>query len=584
MIKKWLYHGDNEYFFRLFEFMRPNTVKFMISQFIYSSQGFFFPFVFAVFTSNLMAAIISGSTSQVTDAGINFLIMIIAFFIVFGLGIYVNSITILGAELNLKQKLYRSFTSAGVEDAKHSGEGIASINTDANTATKIYGDSLMFFIQRLSNIPLALIVVFITEWRLGFALLGIGVLSFVMQYRFTKPLAEIGKKRLEENAENVKSASNIFSGAITIRAYNTQPQALITYDRHNRSIKLLDFRRAMISLWQNTIGTIEGWLAFIVTFGLGGYLVTLGQTEFHQVVLVYIMGSVLASAIGGIGRTYADLQPPIAAAKRVILAIESLDNIPLYRKTGQTKEPDGYELKLKDFTFRYLDADKDVLSNINMEVAENSMLALVGESGSGKSTLLRAIIGMYEREKLGLVLGGVSYTDSSLESWQKNFAYVDQSCKLFDMTVKENIAMGLGGTAADEEIEEAAKTAAAHEFITELENGYDASCGERGAALSGGQKQRIAIARALIKKAPIMVFDEATSSLDKESERQIMETVENLRKDHTIIITTHNLDTIVSADKIVVLENGGIVESGTHDELMAKLGLYYKLYSRQRNG
>ena len=582
MIKKWLYQGDNVYLFKLFEFMRPNMARFIISQLIYSSQGFMFPFMFAVFTSNIMAAVVAGNAGGVVDAGVTLLIIITGFFIVFGIGLYVNLVTVLGAELKLKQKVYRSFTSVGIEDAKHSGEGIASINTDANTASNIYGGPFMTFLLTLINIPAAIIVIFVVEWRIGLALLVIGALSFLMQYRFTGPLAEIGKKRLEENAENVKTVSNIFSGATTIRAYNMQPQALVTFDGHNKRIKLLDLRRAIIGFWQNAISTLEGWLTFIVTFGLGGYLAYIGQIEFHHLVLVYLMGLVLTSAIGGIGRVYADLQPSIAAAKRVFLAVESLENIPVHRKAGQEKTPDGYALTLKDFNFRYLDGDKDALRGINLEIAENTMVALVGESGSGKSTLLRAIIGMYEREKLGLVLGGVSYNDSSLTCWRKNFAYVDQSCKLFDLSVKENIAMGLGGAATEAEIEEAAKTAAAHEFITELENGYDATCGEKGSTLSGGQKQRISIARALIKKAPVMVFDEATSSLDKDSERQIMETVESLRKDHTILITTHNLDTIVSADNIVVLENGEIVEMGTHDVLMSKGGLYYRLYSKQQ--
>ena len=581
MIKKWLYQGDNQYLFRLFDFMRPNIFRFLITQMIYSSQGFMFPFMLAVFTGNIMAAIVAGSPDGVVDAGITLLLMMIGFFVVFGIGLYINMVTVLGAELKLKQKLYRTFISAGLEDAKHSGEGIASINNDANTAAEIYGNPLMFFLYNVIIIPAAISVVFVVEWRLGLALLGVGVVSFILQHRFTAPLAAIGKKRLEENAENVKSASNIFSGAITIRAYNMQPQALVTFDRHSRQIKLLDLKQAMISLWQNTIQTVEGWLTMIVTFGLGGFLIYTNRMEFHHIVLVYIMGRSLASAIGGMGRVYADLQPPIAAAKRVLLAIDSLECLSIYRKTGQEKTSNGYALTIKDFNFRYLDSEKDVLGGINLGIAENTMVALVGESGSGKSTLLRAIIGMYEREDLGLILGGVTYNDSSLDGWRKNFAYVDQSCKLFDMSIRQNIAMGLGGTATDEEIEEAAKIAVAHEFIMELENGYDSPCGEKGSTLSGGQKQRIAIARALIKKAPVMVFDEATSSLDKDTERQIMETVESLRKDHTILITTHNLSTIVGADKIVVLEGGKVAETGSHDGLMAKRGLYYRLFVKQ---
>jgi ABC-type multidrug transport system fused ATPase/permease subunit len=205
-------------------------------------------------------------------------------------------------------------------------------------------------------------------------------------------------------------------------------------------------------------------------------------------------------------------------------------------------------------------------------------VAFVGGSGSGKSTLLRTIIGMYQREELPITLGGLNFSDTSIEDWRKNFAFVDQSCTLFDMSIGENIAMGAGGAAPLEDIQNSAKRAHIHDFIESLEGGYDAPAGEKGASLSGGQRQRIAIARALIKKAPIIVFDEATSALDKETEAQIMETILSLRHDHTILITTHNLENAIGADKILVLKDGKIVETGNHETLMDKSEVYARLF------
>ena len=205
------------------------------------------------------------------------------------------------------------------------------------------------------------------------------------------------------------------------------------------------------------------------------------------------------------------------------------------------------------------------------------MVAFVGPSGSGKSTLLRTITGMYDREEMDIRLGNKNYQECDQKSWHSKFAYVDQSCKLFDMTIAENIALGAGGEAPIEQIKQSAIKAAADSFINELPEGYNSECGEKGSTLSGGQKQRIAIARAVCRKAPILVFDEATSALDAESERNIMETIETLRKDHTILITTHNLHNIEKADKIVVLNEGKITQTGTHEELSKTKGIYATL-------
>ena len=559
-IKTKLTQGNNQYLFKMFRFMRPYGLRYAITQFIYSSQGFALPFIFAIFSGNIMAAILSGDAEGVLRAAALFAIMVFGYLLVFLVAVAVNIIVVERAILDMKRSLFRTFVRTGLEDASHSGEGIAAINTDSDTAANIFQGPLMFAMQSIITIVGSVITIFIIDIRLGLASLAVGILSFFMQKRFTIPLAKVGKERLEANSSALKSASNVFSGAMAIRAYNMQPQAFITFDRDNSRLKMLDIRQGFIRMGQRLFSTIEGWLTLLVVFGFGGWLAATGRLEFYLVVVVFSMSASLSSSIGALGEVYAGLQPPIAGAKRVFAILEKGESLSQKKmKRTAPSQANGYGLSIKNLIFRYQDGELDTLSDINIEVGENQMIALVGESGSGKSTLLRAIIGMYERDDLGLSLGGISYNDTNIKDWRQNFAYVDQSCTLFDMSIKENIAIGAGGNCTDEDIISAAKQAAAHDFIESLEGGYDAPCGEKGNTLSGGQKQRIAIARALVKKAPILVFDEATSALDKETERNIMDTIQNLRENHTILITTHNLDNVVDVDMIIKMDGGRLV-------------------------
>jgi len=416
------------------------------------------------------------------------------------------------------------------------------------------------------------------DWRMGVAAIGLGLLALFAQSRFIKPIAKIGRERLDANSEAVKGISDVFQGAISIRAFNMQDKTLEDTSQKMNVLKLLDLRQAFISMWQNLFTTVQGWLAIVITFGFGGWMVATEQLEFPALLLAFPLFRVISECMGDIGKAIAGLQAPIEAAKRIF---EIIDSVPVSFDKGDM-EFDGSFLRIKGLTFKYQNAELNTLHDINLDINVGEMVAFVGASGSGKSTILRILVGFYQREHLGMTLGGASSETVNIAAWRNNFAYVDQSCKLFDMTIKENIAMGRKGNVEDEDIISAAKQAFAHDFIEQLEQKYNSPCGEKGSTLSGGQKQRIAIARALVKASPILVFDEATAALDADSERYVMETIEALRHDHTILITTHNLENITTADKIVVMDSGRIAEIGKHDELMGKKGLYYKLFTSNK--
>ena len=575
---------------RLFRYMRPYLAKWSIGTLFYSGQSIIFVIIGAFFAQGIMSAIVHRSAADVFTVTVVYAVSTVTGMILVGVGAYLHTISYLRASRDLKFSLFRSYMKSDLESASssHSGEKIAAINYDADVASLLYTNSLSELMRVLFMVAGSILAVFLIEWRLGVGAVIVGLIGFFMQRSFAKPLSKLGQEQLEVNSEAVKSISNIISGATIIRAFNMQSEALLHFNKDNGRLQGLVFKRAVIQFFQNAFTTVQGWLTIVLVFGLGGYFVALGQMELPMLMMAYSFCLSIAQ-VSELGALYANIQPSVEAAKRVITRIDNNNE-----KTQPERERehesehesrkskallDGYAIEINNMNFSYMGSDKPALRDVSLRIRENKMVALVGASGSGKSTLLRAVIGMYERDNMHMRIGSADYNKMPVMEWRSMFSYVDQSCKLFDMTIAENIAMGAGGEASMEEIITAAKRAYAHDFIEELEHGYETVCGEKGGALSGGQKQRIAIARALIKKAPIIVFDEATSALDSESESKIMDSIEHLRSDHTILITTHNLNNVTSADMIVVMENGSVVEAGTHGELLKKKGVYGKLYS-----
>jgi ABC-type multidrug transport system fused ATPase/permease subunit len=409
----------------------------------------------------------------------------------------------------------------------------------------------------------------------------IGAVIFLAQTRFAGPIARIGEARLQANAEAVKSLSGMLAGALAIRVFNRQRKAHAVFEVENGKIKVLDFKRAMIGMWQDLFTSFQGWLTLIMVFGLGGWFVAAGTMDFPSLMMIQPLAMAIGFSMSDIGATYAGLKTPIVAAKRVI---DRLDEGYAAAVPSKTPDWDGrYGISISGLNFQYKDAAAPALSGVELEIGENEMVAFVGESGGGKSTLLKVVMGLYSRGELPVKLGNMHFAAGHLLSWREKFAYVDQSARLFDMSVADNISMGLGGKKDMAAVKEAAGRANAAGFIEGLQGGYDADCGERGASLSGGQKQRIAIARALYRKAPVLVFDEITSALDAESENQVLAAIEALRADHTILMTTHNLANIVNADKIAVINGGRVVEVGTHEGLMERQGEYFRLFMTEGN-
>ncbi|KAL0265499.1 UNVERIFIED_CONTAM: hypothetical protein PYX00_010958 [Menopon gallinae] len=317
----------------------------------------------------------------------------------------------------------------------------------------------------------------------------------------------------------------------------------------------------------------------------GGYLISHNLITLGEFVVFFAALFSIYRPLKMLSGVVPEIQTSIIAAERFFLTYDAIPQV--------SDKPDAKELvftngiiEFKDVCFQYKTCDKPALQNISFKVNPGEIVALVGHSGAGKTTIVKLLSRFYDIDSGEILIDNQNIKDVTQESFRKYLSMVTQDVLLFDDTIKNNIAYGVNGNPENislEEIIEAAKKADAHNFIMNMPNQYDTIVGERGIKLSGGQKQRISIARAILKNAPILLLDEATSSLDTESERLVQNALYKLMNNRTTIVIAHRLSTIINADKILVIEDGKLIEIGNHKELIQNNGRYKALYDIQFN-
>ncbi|MBN2862727.1 MAG: ABC transporter ATP-binding protein [Bacteroidales bacterium] len=461
----------------------------------------------------------------------------------------------------------------------HSGMTVSKLSYNLAVVHGFLESNLTGFIYLPLILLGTLIYMFLISWKLLLINLGLMVLTFIIVTVQSRPLEKYGNE-LQVDMGNINSiAQDLIRGLSVIKCFRLYH--LVTKRFKVAVDQALD-RKILIEKKISRLipfGTIFESLPLLVSFIIGGWLVIQGDmTPGNLIINIYLL-DFMGAAISGIPNLVIAYKYMAGSSEKLFEMI----NRPSERKDGKlvSREITETPVEFSNVSYSYRD-DQIVLDRLNFKIKRSETVALVGFSGSGKSTILKLLSGFYEQSAGKIFLNGESLQDLNLKSARSLMTIVSQDVFLFPASIRENIAYGKSG-ASMEEIVAAVKAANLEELISKLPQGYDTLVGERGARLSGGEKQRISIARAILKNTPILLLDEPTSSLDRESESLILDALNQLMKNRTTLIVTHRLSGIKNVDRVLVINKGTIVETGTHDALIVGDTLYRRLYNSQLN-
>lgn len=554
--------------------------------------AFIGPFIDKGFSGGAPAAVTNGialPTSEGFHANNDVLMMaplvVIVMFSLRGFANFVSTygISYMSARLimDMRQQVFEHYLSLPVSyiDKENTGNLISKVTFDTEQIARASGSALISIVRDSVTVFGMLALMFYNSWKLSLCILVIGPIMGMVIAVVSRRFRKVSKQIQTAMGGVSATTEQMIKGHKNVLAFGGQETEATRFAKVNDQNRHQNMKLAVAQAISQPLIMIIG--SFALAFVLYAASLDSMKADLTAGTFATILGAMMAmlQPIKNLTRVNAEFQRGIAACTTVF---ELLDTLPESDTGTYTVERAKGHLRFDKVCFTYDSQDRRALEDVDFEVKPGQTLALVGRSGSGKSTIASLVTRFYTGLEFGdILLDDVSIYDYSLKSLRNQVALVSQQVTLFNDTIANNIAYAYPGEATREQIIEAATLAYAMEFIDQLPQGLDTQVGENGVLLSGGQRQRIAIARAMLRDAPVLILDEATSALDTESEKAIQKGLDNLRQNRTSVVIAHRLSTIESADQILVVDQGRIVERGTHQSLLELNGMYAKLYQMQ---
>ena len=568
-------------FRRLFVYLRPYRPQMVIAVIALvfgSALGLLFPWIM----QNLVDTVLS--KGDLTELN-RITLLLIGAFLLRSVFYYFQgySLSYVGERIvaDLRSQLYEHIhrLSLGFFAERRVGELISRLASDVTLVRAALTNNVATVLSQSLTFIGSLVLMLVLNWRLTLFILFLAPMVAASAAIFGSRLRRLSTEIQDQLADSSALAEEALNGVRVVKAFEREPYEVQRYSRQVEKT----FRAAMrMTVIRSAFGPLISFMAFGSLAGIlwfGGREVVAGRITGGALIAFLVYGANIGSSVGAFTSLYTQLQEAAGASRRIFELLDEKPDIADLPGAQAVKRTEG-KISFVDVSFAYEKIAGHVLHHINLEICPGEVLALVGPSGAGKSTLFNLIPRFYDPSKGQVLLDNQDLRQITLFSLRSQIGLVPQETQLFSGSVQDNLRYGKLD-ASDEAIVEAARAANAEEFILKLPKGYDTLVGERGVKLSGGQRQRIAIARAILKNPKILLLDEATSSLDSESEGLVQEALERLMQNRTTVIIAHRLSTVQKAHRIAVLDQGELVELGSHTQLLEQDGLYARLYRLQ---